>query len=377
MMVMTAILLVAMIGLAALAIDVGSFYQAQRQAQAAADAGALAGADALVSGGSAANTSASATATSMANTNYPSATTPTVTINGSTVTVNVHNTTPAYFGKIFGISSENVGARAVATATSSYAPCVSAGPSCYAVFAMDTNCAHPGVSANAGNVTINGGVHSNGSVHTQGSDSFGPTTYANGCSSTVGTPGPVINSWPIDYGALYPACGESLPIKCTGPYKTPSYCDYASSSPASSFSTSPTVGTYCYYGTGLPSDPSTYTTAISFNAAQVTGTFLCGTVSVTGSHAQFSPAPGSQLLFYAAAPDPSGPAVYLQSAQASYGGHIFAPRGTVQFHAGGASSSFIEAQNVIFSTGNFTIAGTGPQVPGGGATSSGVASLTG
>ncbi len=377
MMMMTAILLVVMIGLAALAIDVGSFYQSQRQAQAAADAGALAGADTLASGGSAATTSASATATSMANTNYPSATTPTVTVTGSTVTVNVHNTTPAYFGRIFGISSEKVGARAVATVTSSYAPCTSPGSpgsSCYAVFAMDSNCANNGVSANAGHITINGGVHSNGSIHDQGSDSFGPTTYGNGCSSSVGTAGPVIASWPIDYAALYPACGASLPIKCTGPYGTPSYCDYASSAPASSFSTAPSVGTYCYYGTGQPSDPSTYTTAISFNTG-ATGTFLCGTVSVGGSHDNFSPAPGSQLLFYAAAADPSGPAVYLQSAQAQYKGQIFAPNGTVEFHAGGASSSFIEAKDVTFSTGNITIDGTGPQVPSGGS-SSGVASLT-
>ena len=42
MIVIVAIMMTIILGAAALAIDIGSFYQAQRQAQTAADAGALA-----------------------------------------------------------------------------------------------------------------------------------------------------------------------------------------------------------------------------------------------------------------------------------------------------------------------------------------------
>jgi len=389
MLVMTAILLVVIIGLAALAIDVGSFYQAQRQAQAAADAGALAGADALVGGASAA--SATSTATTLANTNYPSTTTPTATVNGQTITVNVANTTPAYFGRIFGVTSADVGARAVASATSSYAPCGSPGSSCYAVFAMDSSCSASGVSSTAGNITLNGGVHSNGSISINANNGFGPTSFgptASGCKASTGsndtftsgpTSGPVLTAWPIDYSVTYPACGASMPTQCTGPGGTPSYCNYAAASYI--FTTQPTTGIYCAYGTGTPADPGTYTGAISFPGNfSATASYIGGSINVTGS-VSFTPYTNTatnKLLFYAAGTGSGGlsPAIYLNAGGSTYGGHMFAPNGMIYVGAGKNSTSFLEGKDVVLAAGAMTITGSGPQVPSGGSNPSGVASLT-
>lgn len=386
MLVMTAILLVVLIGLGALAIDVGSFYQAKRQAQAAADAGALAGADALVAGASA--SSATSTATTLANTNYPSTTSPTATVNGKTITVSVANTTPAYFGQIFGVSNEKVGARAVATATSSYAPCGTPGNSCYAVFAMDPSCSTNGVTVNAGNVTVLGGVHSNGSFLDQaGNDHLGPTTYGTGCTSgtnsndtfTSGpTAGPAITSWPIDYSATFGAdCGIGQPFTCSLA-RTPSYCTQVFYQPTVSLSPVSAGGIYCFVGAGNPSQPRTWNGAVTLTGSS-NATIIAGQITNTAAgSASFTPDSTTALLFYATQPGSSGAgsAIYLNAGGSTYGGHLFAPLGTIDVAAGGNTTSFLEAKDVVLEAGNMTITGSGPQVPSGGSNPNGIASLT-
>lgn len=397
MLAMTAILLVVMIGLAALAIDVGSFYQAQRQAQGSADAGALAGADALAGGASAA--AASATATTLATTNYPSATPPNVTVSGTSVTVAVANTTPAYFGQIFGVSKENVGARAVASGTPAVTSCTSPGNTCQAVFAMDSNCANNGISATAGSINITGGVHSNGSIDdSSGGSTWGPTTYgpsANGCQTNYNSnqetinpapiSGPVISAWPIDYSVLYPACGASMTIHCTGPNGTPSYCNYAAAS--YSVTSTPTSGIYCAYGAGTPSDPNTYTGDVTFDRGgyPVTASYISGYVSINRGINSLTPYnyPANHMLFYAAGPDIAAGKHQSYTPAVNYGaggytalGDTFAPNGTIAVTAGINSTSFFEAKDVSLGAGGYTITGDGPTNPGGGGTSSGTAALT-
>ena len=68
--VLVAVLMVVILGVAALAIDIGSIYKAQRQAQSAADTGALAASQDLPSSTVAATTDGGNYAT----TNYPGAT---------------------------------------------------------------------------------------------------------------------------------------------------------------------------------------------------------------------------------------------------------------------------------------------------------------
>ncbi|MGH2856864.1 MAG: pilus assembly protein TadG-related protein, partial [Solirubrobacteraceae bacterium] len=82
MLLIVTVLMTAILASAALAIDVGSFYHSQRQAQAAADAGALAAAQDMADSGSATATN---DGTTIAQTNYP----------GSTITVSEPTTNEA------------------------------------------------------------------------------------------------------------------------------------------------------------------------------------------------------------------------------------------------------------------------------------------
>ena len=110
--VLVAIIMVAILASAAVAIDLGSFYSAQRKAQAAADAGALAAAQDLVGTSS---TSYSADGTTIATTNYPGATVTVSQPTSSTAKVVVNASTPVLFGHFLGMKQENVSATAVAS----------------------------------------------------------------------------------------------------------------------------------------------------------------------------------------------------------------------------------------------------------------------
>ncbi|MGH2890526.1 MAG: pilus assembly protein TadG-related protein, partial [Solirubrobacteraceae bacterium] len=222
------VLMTAILASAALAIDVGSFYHAQRQAQAAADAGALAAAQDMAG-------SASATATSdgttIAQTNYPGAT---VTVSEPTTNeakVIVNASTPSFFGRALGLTSAKVSASAVAGVTQASTTCSSPGSSCLAIFAMDSNCSDNGINfTGGGGNNINGGIWSNGTLglNDGGGDTIGPSYYGNGpgCKMTETGGGDQINgtyehnatndppgsaaeppttTWPIDYSKDFPA----------------------------------------------------------------------------------------------------------------------------------------------------------------------------
>lgn len=100
---------IVMIAFAALIIDGGSVMLNRRTAQAAADAGALAGAKRLCLGKSDAQAVAEDYAL-----NKNDATTATVTVNGKIVTVVAEVDRPSYFAKIFGQDSDAASAKAIA-----------------------------------------------------------------------------------------------------------------------------------------------------------------------------------------------------------------------------------------------------------------------
>jgi Flp pilus assembly protein TadG len=115
--VLTVASLVVLLGMAALGIDVGSWYQAQRHDQAVADAAALAGSQALPDDPS----QAMSLALDYANRNGVPISASDITIsskNGANDTIKVAFSKPesTTFAKVFGISSVQVGARAVARA---------------------------------------------------------------------------------------------------------------------------------------------------------------------------------------------------------------------------------------------------------------------
>ena len=114
--VLTVVFITALLGMAALVLDLGSWFQAQRGTQAAADAAALAAAQALPES----TGEASSLATSYVTKN--GAGDVTVTFSGrsvanDTVSVHVARSAPGFFAKLFGITSVGVGATATARAS--------------------------------------------------------------------------------------------------------------------------------------------------------------------------------------------------------------------------------------------------------------------
>jgi Flp pilus assembly protein TadG len=173
---LAAISMTAIIAIAAFVIDVGSWYQVSRQAQAAADAGATAAANDLPGNPAQASTDA----TTYVNKNISGATTTTVTpYNGdsSKVKVTVSINAPTFFAKIFGINS-------VPVTASSAAKRVNGGGK-WAIFADSTACGSGGFNDSGSNITVAGGTRTNSSFTMSGSNNtFGVSTYGgpNNCS---------------------------------------------------------------------------------------------------------------------------------------------------------------------------------------------------
>ena len=114
-LVLAVIALVSLFGMAALVLDVGSWYRAKRSLQSSADAAALAGAQALPDTPS----SATSMAQDYATKNVPDLATKDVSVSSNIVpndriSVHVTRPSPGFFAKLFGVDSVQVGATAVA-----------------------------------------------------------------------------------------------------------------------------------------------------------------------------------------------------------------------------------------------------------------------
>jgi Flp pilus assembly protein TadG len=112
--VLTLVFLVVLLGMAALVLDLGSWYRADRSAQATADAAALAGAQALPEDAAKASTLASEYATKNGGFGSGGATFSSKIVSNDTITVSVKRSAPGFFAKLFGVRSVTVGATAVA-----------------------------------------------------------------------------------------------------------------------------------------------------------------------------------------------------------------------------------------------------------------------
>jgi hypothetical protein len=114
-LVLMVVFIVSLFGMAALVLDVGSWYRAKRQLQSTADAAALAGAQALPDTPG----NASGLAQQYATTNAPDLASANYSVSSHIVpndqiTVHVSRPSPGFFAKIFGITSVDVGASATA-----------------------------------------------------------------------------------------------------------------------------------------------------------------------------------------------------------------------------------------------------------------------
>lgn len=334
------------------------------------------------------------------------------------VTVSATATSGSFFATLFGIGSttQTSGAQAKWTnpTTSS---CSTPGASCAAVFAMGSSCANSGsepggspIVLNGQSDTISGTVHSNGSIYEGYGDtqSLGQTTFGNGSGCAITTNGSSksgdtwggsstppssgeapISTWPTDYTKIVTACGSGLTYACTGPYGTPSYCTEAAGtaghSNASGAGSSsgfdyggksevPTSGqVWCAYGSGNPSNPSTWNGLIYLqsDSTTVTGNWIGGTIEFGNAGWTLSPQITTFPVLYATGSGSCSPAssggVCITSGTQTITGSIFAPNGMLQFNGGSTTTNnFLEAQDVDFIGGSQKILGTGPPSGNGG-----------
>jgi hypothetical protein len=112
--VLTLVFLVVLLGMAALVLDIGSWYRADRAAQATADAAALAGAQALPENPNNAKTLAQQYATKNGGIGSGNVALSAKIVSNDTITVKVQRPAPGFFSKLFGVNSVTVGATAVA-----------------------------------------------------------------------------------------------------------------------------------------------------------------------------------------------------------------------------------------------------------------------
>lgn len=160
-LVVVVLFMAVLLGMAGLVVDVGSWYVQDQRAQAAADFGALAAAAELPGKPASARTIAA----DYVDENLPGATSVVqLTYDGDPKKVEVKAKTKGdtYFLRIFGLTTVDISARAVAMKVASTTP--------LAIFAYDDRCSAFGFGANGDNMNINGGIHSNGTFKVNGND---------------------------------------------------------------------------------------------------------------------------------------------------------------------------------------------------------------
>jgi Flp pilus assembly protein TadG len=352
-LVLTALMMVAVLGMAAMAVDTGSFFQAQRKAQAAADAGALAAAGSIAAG-----TSTTA-GQSYATNNDPGATASVHSAGANAIKVTVNTTTPTYFGHVLGLNQANISATAVATADTT-------GGDSAAIWAADTVCGDTGLSLGTSDLTVIGGVHSNGPLSTSGHDShYSSGVYGgpNSCSYSDSTGGqvtfdsartPTFNSgdpaWPENYAYAFPVSGGGFSA-AADPNCTYIGTDLRLQSLAS---TTLASGTYCDQ-------------TIEFNESNLSCarcTFVASqSIQFNSGYDSFSPA-YKDLQFY----DMQSGSVNVDANGDGFlgGGTDFLPNADVTVNDPSDSvSGFVEAQDVTTNGGgcaSSTWTGTGPVI---------------
>jgi len=418
-LVLVTLTMLILLGMAALAIDVSTWYQRHHAAQVAADAAALAAANCMANVGVTNGTftdqctttsDAAMVATNYAAENGVSIPTTNVSFNGENVTVTTPDPPPVLFASLFGVTSATQTARASATwsapVSTSCTTSLEQSGACYFAFARDSNCPDVGITLeNVGTVRITGGVWSNSdlsSVNADHNSSWGNATFGNGTLCTwigasVGngpsfssgpTPQPPINSWPRDYTSVL-QCGPGLTYQCTGPNGTPSYCTqaapafglnllgYVTSLPSGALPITMTAGqVYCAYGTSTNmSDPTTWNGVIDATSGtqSTSDTFIGGLAAITTQGSvTLSPALTTSLgsLLVYAGDSTVTAANVAESGKANLSGDIFAPNGTITATNSGSGSytSFLEGNQVVIDAqGNMT--GEGPQTGSNGSSS--------
>jgi Putative Flp pilus-assembly TadE/G-like len=332
---LTVLFLVVLLGMAGLVIDVGSWYVKHREAQAAADFGALAAAAELPGDGAAAV---------FAGEDYVDRN---LADSGADVTpgfdgdplqaeVKVETQADAFFLRVFGWESVDVNARAVAKKITGSTP--------LAIFAYEDDCDQLGVRYNGNDMNVTGGIHSNGMLTVNGNDNMAGGATSGGPNRCE----PYVNGDNITFG------GEPMPVEDFTFHDWPIYftegqfeCDYT----AEEFKFNRDnfeipAGVYCA------------SKLFSANGNDQSGriTVLAPNILINGDRQVFEPY-SQDLLFFATGTTE----MILDGYEYNWTGVIFHPRGRVKINGDHSSVyvGLIEAVTVEINGNGFSMSGTG------------------
>jgi hypothetical protein len=361
--VVVAVALVALLGAAALAIDVGSNDGAQRRLQQVAEAAALAAASALPNAGDtgtggtcspaptdpAGVAACNSVTTNLIGTNLSNVSVtwiPNFRTDVHQIEVAVTAKNPSILAGVLGIASTTITQRAAATNAA-------VGGAQGVLYANDPTCGtNRGIYTNgtANDIHAGGAVESAGSLtlHSGGNTSIDGAVYGgpNNCgnSGNVTFTGP---NEPVDSttAKTWPATWNSLS------------CDFSGATFTLSSSSSP--GIYCASGNITLSN-------------NTTGDFTLQADSFTfGQHVTLSPAPDApganeqsslRLLLWQ-----TGTGRWTDGNNTTFNGGIWVPNATADI-SGNQLTGFLEAEDIAITKNGFSPVGTGPVLPGGSTT---------
>ena len=325
--------IVCLLGMAALAVDVGAWYLTKRRLQAATDHAALAGAGVLGNGVDAATGMALAQGRKTMRSATFTVTTP---YRGDATKLQVIGRAKAqtFFASIFGLGD-------ITIASSGAAQQHPASPTA-AIFAMDSTCGQQdGLLVRGNSITASGSVHSNGTVDINWNGTHGPITYGgpNNCKPLGGNSGS--GGGTVDY-TLWP---------WPEPHVTSEFCPTPMPSGNITLSGAFTAGVYCTTG-----DINVTT------GAHGSATMVGNRIRITDHNITLDPFVGNVLAF-ATGPDknPGTGAIDINGNNMTINGTLFAPNGRIIINGntGTTFNAFLEGYQVELDGNHWDFTGTG------------------
>ena len=341
--VMIAMSLVVLCGMAAIAVDIGRVSVERGQLQNAADAAALAGAAALPTA-----TTAKSQAVLYAGINGVSAADTTATTpfggNASKIEVVCQGTVDYTFARIFGLTSTQVTVRSVAEKKGV------TGPFGYAIFSGSTLDL---MQMSSQNLTINGSVHSNADVLLTG------TVNISGNAESVKSFSAYVTSIQVGgtcQGSSVTVSGSTInvPTRISSPATTIAMPDFSTdvkneaTAAGTYFTTSKT-----YTGGTINVDSSIYVDggSITFAGSNFSGQgcmVATGNIQINGNMTRSNS--GSSVCIYSKNGD-----IQINTSVSSIDGILYAPNGTIQINGNVTINGRIIAKRVQINANNVVI----------------------
>lgn len=322
-LVLVALLMTVLLGVLAIAVDVGYTYMQRSQAQTAADSGALAAAQNLPDDPA----GAQATGMDYISNNLIGGTgviTPGFGGDPNKVEARAGLRIRTFFARVFGRDFVNVGARAVAE--------VRGGGGQLAIFNNSANISEAdSLKMNGDKNTVQGGIHSNGGIYINGSNfTAASATYS-------GDTKPVLSGSSMNFGG-----GRSEPARDWNVEPWPAKFK------VSDFTPTYRAAEFLFTQEGQTIPPGVYyaTKRFSVNGKQQKGniTVIAPVIEINGEMQRFTPYQKGVLFFSTGTQE-----TVLDGRGYNWQGIIFQPNGRVKIN-GDASSVYqglIEAQTVL------------------------------